>query len=183
MSIAPPGMEMPPPPPPEAPRSHMFRKNLAKIIAILVVLIAIPTVIMLTSRQSSATAKAPSSATATAPSSATPKAPVSFNGVWKGSTDDGPDDLDGLHAVVKIRDNKIVVNWFIPEVNDTVLFWAGTFPTNTGSTIVSVADAKTNDTSIFASDEKTKKFRYQSGELKFEIEKNGNSRIISLKKD
>ena len=146
MSIAPPGMEMPPPPPPEAPRSHMFRKNLAKIIAILVVLIAIPTVIMLTSRQSSATAKAPSSAT--------PKAPVSFNGVWKGSTDDGPDDLDGLHAVVKIRDNKIVVNWFIPEVNDTVLFWAGTFPTNTGSTIVSVADAKTNDTSIFASDEK-----------------------------
>jgi len=148
----------------------MLRKNLANIIVLALVAVTVFSAVLFTSHSSKA---------ATTVSAA----PVSYDGTWTGATQKGSGDLDGLNVIAKIHD-QIVFNFHSPEADVDLLFWAGTFPANTGSTIVSVADHKVMDKSIFASEDATKTFIYKDGtlQLKLMVDKTGESQILSLKK-
>lgn len=85
---------------------------------------------------------------------------------------------DGFDAT--IQDNNIEVN--IVDGDTSSLYWKGTFPSR-DKNVISEADTEALAGSMLGSQDKTKTFTVENGEVSFKITIMGTSKIVHLKKD
>lgn len=100
----------------------------------------------------------------------------SLNGTWVSNApipSDGFNEeqtrLKGASLVAEISDNKIVINWARKDLDWTGVYWAGTFPTDDPSNIVSLVDTKTVSTGEYPSGSNSKTFSYEGDLLTFTL--------------
>lgn len=107
------------------------------------------------------------------------KEPLDLTGEWKQSN--GSEDS---YQAATIKDGVIEVNWISPDTKS--LYWSGTYvaPTNDEEpyTWDSENDTEKTSGSILASEDKTKTFTYENGEISYEVSAMGTTKTVRLKK-
>ena len=106
----------------------------------------------------------------------TQKADSGFDGKWK------YEDASGQEFRATIAGNKITVVWQM-DASTKGLYWVGTFPTDdTDGTIVSKADRNALSKSIVGSQDETKTFTAEDGNLLFDFGAMGVTKTVTLEK-
>lgn len=94
----------------------------------------------------------------------------SFDGKWHAQNFDAT--IKGNHIEIQLKYD-----------DSSSLYWQGTFPQDTDAReITSVADKKALDASILGSQDNSKVFAFDHGELTFEMSMLGTTRTVHLKK-
>ncbi len=111
-----------------------------------------------------------------------PKGPADLTGSWKqtnGSSDS--------YMTATISGNTVEVYWAFDGGDSTSLYWAGTFTAPTTAdepyTWTSTNDHAKTGTSLLSSDDDTKAFTYQKGELSFPASAFGVTTTVRMVKN
>ncbi|MFT8705370.1 hypothetical protein [Bifidobacterium aquikefiricola] len=149
----------------------------AKLIAVMVSLVAVLALSACGSTPDTSTAQGTPDTTSPS-SSIEPAAPLDLTGTWASKSDDASDTT--MQATVK--DSTIEINWVTPD--STSLYWTGSYEAPTEATDTyswtSQGDTETMSSALLASQDSTKDFTYENGELTFETSALGATKTIRL---
>lgn len=117
--------------------------------------------------------------TNSAPVAAVQAFPVNLDGTWHQTSENAL----GITMVATVTKDKIVIAMTFGDNDDHGLYWQGTFQDNaTSATIISQGDKMEMDDSLFGSEDSSKVFTYNNGDLAFPSSFEGVDSIIHLSK-